>query len=544
LGQRDKAKRDGYLLTCIKKAFDRDFPMVDVSAIANQIEKVVSEKNENAISNSALVEKTGLNPFSNLTPENFETHFENVAQIPVEHSVEQLNLNDNHSHSPFSLPPGLLGELASFIHNYAIRPVPEIALASAIGLMAGITGRAYNISGTGLNQYVLVLAQTGTGKEAATRGINALLHEIAKVVPSANEFIGPSVISSSQALIKKLSKHKSFVSIVGEFGSKLQIMTGKNASPSDRGLLIAMLDLFNKSGHGDYFGSMAYSDNDKNIESLKSPAFSLLGESTPDTFYQAIDEKTIQSGFVPRFTVIEYLGDRPNINDMPTKLSDNYSLIDSLAKLCAQCLMLNNEHKVINVQVDEESALILDKYNVFCDEQIRGKDEASRQIWNRAHLKVLKLAALVAVGINSFNPIITKDNVLWAIGIENENIKRILFKFHNGLTGQNSDINEQIQNIELIKVIQQWLFKPFSRLGGFKDCEYLHTLRIVPHKFILIKLQAKKCFKDDKLGSTIAIKRALKSLEESGDILSTRNKELYKTNQLVYTIQNIDTFIE
>lgn len=36
--------------------------------------------------------------------------------------------------------------------------------------MAGVCGRAYNASGTGLNQYVLFLAKTGTGK-SAPRGV-------------------------------------------------------------------------------------------------------------------------------------------------------------------------------------------------------------------------------------------------------------------------------------------------------------------------------------------------------------------------------------
>jgi len=43
---------------------------------------------------------------------------------------------------PYSVPPGFLGEVAQFIYGAAPRPVPEIALAGAIGLLAGIVGRA------------------------------------------------------------------------------------------------------------------------------------------------------------------------------------------------------------------------------------------------------------------------------------------------------------------------------------------------------------------------------------------------------------------
>src|SRR5690606_12071521 len=54
--------------------------------------------------------------------------------------------------SSLELPPGLVGEIAQYIYQSSIRPVPEISLAAAIALVSGIIGRSYNISGTGLNQ--------------------------------------------------------------------------------------------------------------------------------------------------------------------------------------------------------------------------------------------------------------------------------------------------------------------------------------------------------------------------------------------------------
>ena len=69
-----------------------------------------------------------------------------------------------------SLPPGLVGEVAQYIYQTAIRPVPEIALGAAIAITAGVCARSYNISGSGLNQYLILLAKTGAGKEGAVTG--------------------------------------------------------------------------------------------------------------------------------------------------------------------------------------------------------------------------------------------------------------------------------------------------------------------------------------------------------------------------------------
>src|SRR5699024_7716505 len=135
LGQREKAKRADYVNYMLNKCFDRMLPPIDIDGLRNQI--------ADAIANNSKEAKKETKP----------------------------KTNGKH-YNPYTFPPGLLGQVADFILAAAPRPVPEIALAGAIGLMSGIAGRAYNVSNTGLNQYVLLLAPTGTGKEAMASGID------------------------------------------------------------------------------------------------------------------------------------------------------------------------------------------------------------------------------------------------------------------------------------------------------------------------------------------------------------------------------------
>lgn len=211
--------------------------------------------------------------------------------------------------NPYTLPPGFLGDLAQFILDAAPRPVPEIALAGAIGLMAGIVGRSYNVSNppTGLNQYVLVLAPTGTGKEAIASGYSALMKSIRSAVPASVDFIGPGEMASHQAVIKYMAGGPtSFVSLVGEFGIYLQQMVGPKAPPHLTGLRRFLLDAFGKSGAYGEIRPSIYSDKDKNTVAIQSPALSIVGESTPEKFYEGLHEGLISEGLLPRFTMIEY----------------------------------------------------------------------------------------------------------------------------------------------------------------------------------------------------------------------------------------------
>jgi len=205
LGQRSKAKRQDYVKGMINKSFDQTLPPLDFSGFKEALE-------------------TKLN--------NVET-------------VNGHNFNATATTSTIQIPPGLIGQIARFIYAAAPRPVPEIALAAAIGLMAGICGRAYNVSGTGLNQYVLLLAPTGTGKEAMNSGIDRLMAEVQKSVIAASEFIGPSEIASGQALVRYINEHsKCFVSIFDEFGHRLEVMSNPGANSAEKMFKRMLLQLF------------------------------------------------------------------------------------------------------------------------------------------------------------------------------------------------------------------------------------------------------------------------------------------------------------
>ena len=159
-------------------------------------------------------------------------------------------------------PPGLVGDIAQSIYAMAPRPVPELAIAAAIGLMSGVCGRSFNVSGTGLNNFVLALAPTGRGKEAINSGISRIIDTIANpadgtaCVPLATTFYGSSDAASGQGLARELAAREfpCFVSITGEFGHRFGQMADDRATDANKSLRRLMLDSYNKSGHGQRLG--------------------------------------------------------------------------------------------------------------------------------------------------------------------------------------------------------------------------------------------------------------------------------------------------
>lgn len=511
LGQREKSKAQYRINYMLNRCFDNMLPPVDIEGLKNKINEIIESKKEKP-------------PEIEIT-ESFLPQLKNEL---------------------YNTPPGLVGELAKFIYAQAVRPVPEVALVGAIGLMAGIVGRAYNISGTGLNQYILLLAPTGTGKESIASGIDKLMNLVLKSVPASVDFVGPGEIASSQALIKYMSKTaNSFVSITGEFGLYLQQMGSLNAPTHLLGLRRMLLDLYNKSGEGKVLRPSIYSDKEKNTQAVLSPAFTLLGESTPEKFYEGLHEGMISEGLLPRFTIIEYKGNRPELNENHTLAYPGFELIEKLSTLCAHALMLNSQHKAIHVELDHEVKAFFKQFDKKCDLEINSSErEVKRHLWNRAHIKALKLSGLVAVGCNPYEPTVTMEMAIWATDIILEDVKNILSKFNEGEVGIDNDENKQLT--QCIRMMGVYLFSKWSDLEKYKAGNLkLHSEKIVPYSFLHKRLSQLGVFRNDKIGSSGAIKRALKILCERGDIQeisrSTLSKD-YGTSALCFMACNMKLF--
>lgn len=415
--------------------------------------------------------------------------------------------------SSMSLPPGLIGEVTDYIYSSAIRPVPEIALTAALAMVAGVVGRSYNISSTGLNQYIVLLARTGMGKEGAAGGIDALVTSVRSSVPMAEEFLGPGTFASGQALTRVLDKNPCFVSVLGEFGLTLQKICAPNASGPDLMLRKVLLDIFAKSGFNKWLRPSAYSDQEKNTQTVRAPNVTILGESTPENFYGALEASHISEGLVPRFLVIEHTGLRPPKN--PNAFHPcSHHLMNGLRSAFELAITTRANETCCPVQVDRWALGLLDEFDKMADDKINNASgEIDMQLWNRAHLKALKLAGLIAVGCNLHQPIVTKDHAEWAIDLVSRDILNISSKFSTGAVGQGdhqqeNDIRAAVERYPQLTEAQRVHYKVPKLL--------LDKPQLIPYAFLKRYLSMRASFKNDKRGAVNAMQSALGDMVRAG----------------------------
>lgn len=407
-----------------------------------------------------------------------------------------------------SLPPGLVGEVAQYIYQTAIRPVPEIALGAAIAITAGVCARSYNISGSGLNQYLILLAKTGAGKEGAVTGIDNLIAAIRPQVPMVDQFIGPSAFASGQALIKVLDDRPCFVSVLGEFGLTLQQLCDPRASSPQIMLKKVLLDLYSKSGWNKVLRSSVYSDTDKNTKIVQAPNVTILGESTPESFFEGLDSIHIAEGLIPRFSVIEYTGPRPprnrNANTPPSQ-----QLAARFSELVAVSLTTANNGTCANVQMESSAIQLMDEFDAKADGMINAAgSDVDMQLWNRAHLKALKLAAVIAVGCNPHAPVVTPDIARWSIDFVERDVAVMTTRFQRGEVG----VGDHRHEVDIRKAVENYLAMSESQRLQYKTPKSLLNQPVVPFHYLRRKLRLLSAFKNDRRGVARALEDSLKDM--------------------------------
>jgi hypothetical protein len=418
-------------------------------------------------------------------------------------------------------PPGIAGKIAYHIYMSSPRPVKEVAIVATLGLLAGIVGKSWTITQSGLNMYMILIARSGVGKEAMHSGISNLVHHIAKNTVHIEDFISFSDFASGQALINKISTNPCLLTISGEWGRKLQRLAaddGRDAAMQS--LRTVMTDLYQKSGPTSIVGGIDYAKKDNNIASVSGVAYSMIGETTPDTFHECLTNSMMSDGFLSRFNMVSYDGERPPLNKDKIMEPDAV-MVDFLVDLVNQSKELSEKNNVIHVERDEFAAKIISDFEIECDNNINGSQvEAWRQMWNRAALKVLKLAAILAVADNSAFPTIRDFHLNWALSLVRKDIKLMICKMESGDIG----VNDLSRELKVIEIIKYYLLNDLP--DSLKTFKKMKDENIITRKYIQQKISNINSFTKHPQGAIAGFNSTLRSMIDSGYIIELSKEEL------------------
>lgn len=507
LGQREKAVRDDkYVNNTLRviRTREQNTVQADLSQIAKAAELVMELQ--------TFKKPTG---FLHST----ENTDDKVYDKPVSSAFAE-NFAVDESEDNLDWPPGFAGVIARYIYNSAPRPVKEVAIVATLGLLAGITGKAFSITQSGLNMYIILIARSGVGKEALHSGISSLIAAATSRDPVCMKFVNFTEFASGPALIKTVVDNNCFVNVAGEWGRKLtRLAKDDGRDTAMHSLRTVMTDLYQKSGPQSIVGGLTYSSKENNIASISGVSYSMIGETTPSTFYECLTNSMMSDGFLSRFTLIEYNGERPPLNPNQIREPDK-ALGDSLAALCSHASILINRGENTAVQRSTQSAKMIADFELECDAQINSsEDESWRQMWNRAALKVCKQAALYAVADNYMFPVIQENHLKYALHTVRKDIKLMETKMLSGDVG----ISDNTRERKLMDIMKNYLTN--EPAPGYKVNNLMRTNSIVSRKYLQMKICNCPPFEKYPYGSGKALDGTLKSLCDSGYIAEMNTAE-------------------
>ena len=487
LGQREKAKRTDYFHVIWSKAFDLEY-------LENLLPRYERP--------SVLGLLSEPEPVTSAQPEP-ESEPTGVLLRPEPEPMGTW---------PFPLPGGTIGELAQFILDNSISPVPEIALLGAISIFSAIVARNYEISKTGLNFFSLLLAPPGIGKNEIKRAGDALFAKLQSYNKNYPEFMGKGDYSSHQAISRYMTANPCFLWLFSDGLSKLkEIMLPKNEL--QEGISTFIRNAYTSSGKNSCIKGRIYSDSKKDTHDVAGPALSILIETAPVNFWQLINNEVINNGFLSRFCIVNYTGKIPYQRGIEHRIDIPDSLFNKLLDIGAKINQINDSDLgsiELNfsddlLQYDDDlNKNLVDYRNCLLSEN----SVLETDLLSRTRLKLLRLAGLLAVSENHDNPVLKLEHYLWAENYIKRSDDTVLDKLRNDEVGE-----ENTELLQLNVVIK--LFKDIATYDSVKLNAYLllekHKINnCATFRYLHTRALRNSIFKKDKRG----VKRALELVLE------------------------------
>lgn len=455
--------------------------------------------------------------------------------------------------------PGLVGELVAHAWQSASAQIAEVAVASALSAMSLLCSRTYRHGTLGLNLYLLVLAQTSTGKSFGFRAndnwMNALQQRFEGIKPPHSEEAKKRLevlrkmimgeIGSAQGLSHHMAESPSTLAHLDEYVQMIQLMNRVNCPAHISQLRAEILRLMEMSGPGRIYRGRKYSKRSGQPEEIDvlMASFSILATGTPEDFYDDISANLLTNGFLPRFTILEYEGSitQPNLSPItqpPAELIDKLMFIFNQNYLTAQTLT-GNIKEIIDCVPNESGKQRLQWFDNVCMRRTIEANEKgwpSAGLWARAKDHVRQVASLIAIGVNPTMPTIDGSHVDIAISIVRKNVDKLSDKVSNFEIG----IGDDRRIGEIRKIMAKMYALGWNKYRNMPGVRRDH----IDNGLITISAVRNYCvrlapFKNHPLGSNRAFDDALNAMVKYGEV-----QQVTVPNEKAFVVKlNLDVFM-
>lgn len=402
------------------------------------------------------------------------------AKLREERAKQQAEENAKEAPNFVLQAPGMIGRMAGWMAETAPKYQPELFVAAAVAAGAAAMGRLYRTNRANWpSLFVVMVAKSGEGKEHPQQCVSKILS-----AAGLDNLLAGAGYTSPGAVISTLLRAPSHIAIIDEIGKMLKLSRAQGASHSE-GAIDKLVEVFGKSE--DKLMSANYSTMSLSNKQLTgqgdrtvfNPAITLLGATTPDTFYQNLTRDLISDGFLGRVILVHSKRARQKTRpvDRTPPPDDVVDWIKAIADEAAGDLLTHMNPalpaKPVIMPISDEAQALFD---LFDDELMELRDQfdgaSLDTLLSRSLEKAIRVAMIAA---KASNP--PKDNIIRVEAAE----WAIKWVRHYDLAAVKAIIEERSETL------MQSLIKRAVRIIGaaksYKHKQFQHVLKLggMPH---------------------------------------------------------------
>jgi len=346
--------------------------------------------------------------------------------------------------------PGFIQELMDWTLVTAPYPNLLAAFGAAVAMQAYLAGRKVrDVSGLRTNLYVLMLADSGSGKDHPRKTNYTVAHDAGLSDGIIRD------VASSQGLEDFLLAQPNALWQADEMDGLIRAMSGGTEMRYEE-IRCFLLSMFSESQNTHQVRKKAVSSwaRENGCEKggdIVNPCLTIHGSAIPEHFYSAVNEMLMTTGVIPRMLILEgahirRIGQEPALIDHPPQ-----RLVDTAVwwkefnpgggNMNTQA---GSDPCPATVQQTEGAAKLLESTRRDFDRSWNeSSSAASKAVWARAAEITRKLALIFACSKNYEAPVVDVDDATRAEAIIRHQIKRMLFMVDTSVGGTWFDIHSR-----------------------------------------------------------------------------------------------------
>lgn len=321
--------------------------------------------------------------------------------------------------------PGVLGLVVDYANRTAPKPQPQFAVQAALALGSVLLGRNWvTTQDNYAAMYYVNVGKSASGKEHPRTVIDRIL-----TAAGLGALLGPGGYTSDGAVFSHLHAKPCHLTIIDELGDMLGNAKAAGNFHKRQATTVLMQAWGLPAGTIRPTGYSSMSLTAKQRAELEDkcvhrPSLSLLGMTTPRTFYGSLDEQSIEGGFLNRLLVVE--------SDLPPRVRGPFerlevpeAVLEWIATVRAGAGEGNLSGVDLGPDVVPQARVVLftpeaetmfAQYEAECVAEIAALDgESLAEMHGRSCEKAQRLALIVAASVNARHPLITADIARWCI---------------------------------------------------------------------------------------------------------------------------------